>query len=249
MLKKFKFALSIVIITLLFAACSKSVDSLNKINGSCGANVTWTLDTITGKLIISGRGAMYDYDYSIEPPSLAPWDDSVASTIKRVQIKDGITNIGNWAFLYCDSLTSVTIPNSVTSIGSEAFLGCYALTSVTIPNSVISIGEGAFGACCSFTSITIPNSVTNIERTAFETCTGLTSVIIGSSVTNIGDYAFQNCNSLSSVTCLNPVPININSNVFENAPTNTCILKVPTASIPLYQQAAGWNAFTNIVGM
>jgi hypothetical protein len=40
--------------------------------------------------------------------------------------------------------TTYEIPSGVTSIGDYAFLWCRSLTSVTIPNSVTSIGEGAF---------------------------------------------------------------------------------------------------------
>ena len=73
-----------------------------------------------------------------------------------------VTSIGDWAFGYCDGLTSVTIPNSVTSIDYGAFYDCYGLTSVTIPNSVTSIGQSAFSGCDGLTSVTIPNSVTTI---------------------------------------------------------------------------------------
>ena len=44
--------------------------------------------------------------------------------IVRVEIGDSVTEIGNWAFYKCSSLTSVTIPNSVTSIGTFAFWYC-----------------------------------------------------------------------------------------------------------------------------
>ena len=112
-----------------------------------------------------------------------------------------VTSIGDYAFAYCDSLTSVTIPDSVTSIGSSAFSDCTSLTltSVTIPDSVTSIGREAFSDCTSLTSVTIPDSVTSIGDSAFESCDSLTSVAIGNSVTSIGNSAFVNCHRLVEV--------------------------------------------------
>jgi hypothetical protein len=45
-------------------------------------------------------------------------------------IQDNITEIGNFAFSRCSSLTSVTIPDSVTFIGIGAFYECSRLTAV-----------------------------------------------------------------------------------------------------------------------
>ena len=143
----------------LFLALAASVGVLFAQSGTCGANLSWTLDTESSTLTISGTGAMTNYAY-------APWY-SYRSTIKTVVIKDGVTSIGDYAFAYCSNLISVTIPNSVTSIGKYAFYWCGYLTSITIPNSVTSIGERAFYGCSSLTSITIPNSVTSIGDEAF----------------------------------------------------------------------------------
>ncbi|MBQ3767671.1 MAG: leucine-rich repeat domain-containing protein [Prevotella sp.] len=44
-------------------------------------------------------------------------------------------------------IKKLDIPNSVTSIGQAAFHNCSGLTSVTIPNSVTSIGRYAFAKC------------------------------------------------------------------------------------------------------
>ena len=52
---------------------------------------------------------------------------------QNTTIPNSVTSIGEWAFSYCESLTSITIPNSVTRIGSGAFSGCSGLTSITIP--------------------------------------------------------------------------------------------------------------------
>ena len=187
-------------------------------SGKCGDNLTWSLDTDTGVLTISGTGDMYDWSYD----SYAPWDsnrssvktvvigDSVTSIGKyafykctgltSVTIPDSVTSIGGSAFRYCESLTSVTIPDSVTSIGSWAFYGCTGLASLTIPDSVASIGEATFRNCTQLTSVTIPDSVASIGKSAFYGCTGLTSVTIPDSVTSIGDSAFYGCTGLTSIT-------------------------------------------------
>lgn len=91
-------------------------------SGTCGDNVTWTLDD-NGTLTISGTGDMKDY-FS----SSSPFYNN--SNIKSVIIENGVTNIGDYAFYYCGGLESVNIPDSVTSIGSLAFIGCSKLDSV-----------------------------------------------------------------------------------------------------------------------
>ena len=47
-------------------------------------------------------------------------------------------------FFNCISLTSVELPDGVTAIGDWAFSDCEALTSLTIPGGVTAIGEWAF---------------------------------------------------------------------------------------------------------
>ena len=159
-------------------------------SGSCGENVTYTYNSTTKELVISGTGTMGNYYYS------SPFHNS---NIESVVIKSGVTTIGRYAFEGCSALTSVTIPDSVTSIGDYAFYGCKALTSVTIPDSVTSIGVSAFNGCSSLTSVTIPDSVTSIDGSAFYGCYALTSVTIPDSVTSIGWCAFSYCSALTSI--------------------------------------------------
>jgi len=119
--------------------------------------------------------------------------------IKEIKIPNNITNINDYTFCGCRSLTSVTIPDSVTSIGEGAFRDCTNLTSIAIPDSVTRIGEGAFNKCTSLTSITIPDSITSIENYTFGYCTSLTSITIPDSVTSIGEGAFRDCTNLTSI--------------------------------------------------
>ncbi len=167
-------------------------------SGTCGENLTWSLDVTTGVLTISGTGEMKDYDYDINY-YVAPWYTS-NSYIKTVIIEEGVTSIGNYAFYGCDSITSIMIPDSVSSIGDCAFEDCFSLTSITIPDSVSSIGSSVFSGCTSITSITIPDGVINIGGYAFYNCSSLKSVSIPDSVTSIGEYTFYNCSALESVS-------------------------------------------------
>lgn len=94
-------------------------------SGSCGQDVAWKLDTETGLLEIYNRqpGAYSNMaNYSNISGSNAPWY-SYKTNIRSVNLS-GISNIGNYAFFNCSSLTSVSIPESVTSIGVGAFSYC-----------------------------------------------------------------------------------------------------------------------------
>ena len=191
-------------------------------SGECGENVTWTLDTGVGVLMISGAGEMYSfYNPFTYSPERTPWDRYRASItsaviepgvtsigdgvfnnliyLTNVTIPDGVTSIGNSSFEDCRSLTSVTIPDGVTFIGDGAFSGCTGMTSVTIPDSVTIIGSGAFIECTSLTSVTIPESVTSISWFVFADCTGLASITIPAGVTSIDRDAFSNCTGLTDV--------------------------------------------------
>ena len=167
-------------------------------SGTCGDQLTWTLDA-QGVLTIEGTGAMNNYEVNV---TTAPWKDK---TVTKAVIKEGVTTIGEFAFCDCTGLTSVTVPSSVTSIGAAAFLRCTGLTSVEIPNSVTGIGEEAFSGCAGLKSVTLSNSLTEIAGSLFHNCQSLTSVTIPNSVKSIGKGAFYNCTGLTSVTIPNSV--------------------------------------------
>ncbi|MBR3108105.1 MAG: leucine-rich repeat protein [Clostridia bacterium] len=172
-------------------------------------NLTWTLDN-NGLLIISGTGAMKDLYESVK----APWGVYV---INQVEIQQGVTSIGNYAFFEYSSLTSVTIPNSVTSIGEGAFAFCKMLKKIDLAsgnNSFCSV-NGVIMNKAKTKIITcpagktgtyvIPSSVSIIGVYAFAGCSSLTSVTIPNSVTSIDAYAFRGCTSLTSMTIPNSV--------------------------------------------
>jgi len=136
---------------LLLLVCSMTaVWAFAQTSGTCGANLTWNFDSGTGTLTISGTGAMTNYDATkLNSP---PWEGFWGQIIK-VEIEDGVENIGNYAFPSCTNLISIIIPNSVNTIGDSALSSCNSLTSITIPSSVTSIGDYVFAYCQSLTKI------------------------------------------------------------------------------------------------
>ena len=187
-------------------------------SGKCGDNAYWEYDAATKTLTISGTGDMWDYDTVISGQQL--WFD--CGFITTIIIKEGITSIGDGAFLMhgqlktvsipngvktvgdsafysCESLESVTFPDSVTSIGDSAFEYCFGLKDVKLSKNLTSIGEGAFFWCSGLTTLEFPAGLTSIGHSAFYNCEELTKVTIPDSITFIGPYAFNGCKSLSEV--------------------------------------------------
>ena len=138
-----------------------------------------------------------------------------------VEIAEGVTFIGRYAFEECTMLKKVLIPTSVTEITKRMFCGCSGLESIIIPNSVTSINIQAF-AHCGLKSLIVPNSVTTIDEGAIENCFSLESVVIGDGVTYIGGDAFYNCSSLSNISIGKNVK-SIASNAFDKCNSLTMI--------------------------
>ena len=123
--------------------------------GAIYADVTWKMSN-DGTLTISGA-QMDDYEYSD-----APWS-FLSEKIEKVVIEEGVTNIGNYAFSDCRSLTSVTLPNTVVNIGIAAFGGCVNLVSITIPKSVTNIEPGIASNCPNLISIKVEEGNKNYD--------------------------------------------------------------------------------------
>ena len=96
----------------------------------------------------------------------------------NLEIPEGVTNIGQYAFYSASDLVNLAIPGSVTHIDQYAFAYNGSLTSLIIPEGVTNIGEYAFRNLSNLESLTIAGSVTSIGRSAFVFCSSLTNLTI-----------------------------------------------------------------------
>ncbi|MFR8012291.1 MAG: leucine-rich repeat protein [Clostridia bacterium] len=162
--------------------------------------VNWAVYS-SGLLSITGNGPMGNGDSEVG----APWCASqitgqdIPVNIEKVVISEGITSIGDYAFLQCKFLTDITIPNSVQKIGKGAFLLCTKLRNITLPSGIDSIPDYAFYSCYNLQRVNIPNTVLRIGALCFWACFELEEIAIPNSVTFISDGAFGQCNNLKSI--------------------------------------------------
>ena len=91
--------------------------------GTCGKSISYSFNSDTGVLTISGTGDMMGYDGGTSP-------FFASKEIRKIIVEDGVTSIGYAAFMGCESLGSVNLPSSVTSIAEFAFSGCASLTDI-----------------------------------------------------------------------------------------------------------------------
>ena len=224
-------------------------------SGDFGENncLHWEVSTggLGGKtLTISGTGAMPDFDFP--NGNLAPWwnyealgmltsfgNFKLEGELKKVVIKDGVTNVSNYALFFLPAATQITLPESVTSIGRYGIALCAKLkgislpkavtgigdfglagnnfTSISLPDGLQTLGRGAFDACASLSGMTLPAAITAVPDKCFNDCTKLLTVDYKGEVTAIGERAFEGCKSLTKA----PIPAAVTA--LGNSAFNGCI--------------------------
>ena len=249
-------------------------------SGDFGENncLHWEVSTgVLGSktLTISGTGAMPDFDFP--NGNLAPWwnyealgmltsfgNFKLEGELKKVVIKDGVTNVSNYALFFLPAATQVTLPESVTSIGRYGIAMCSkltglsipkgvtgigdfglagnGLTAITLPDGLQSLGRGAFDSCASLTNTTLPAAITAVPGKCFADCTKLLNVKYAGTVTAIGDLAFESCKALTAA----PIPETVTA---IGASAFTGCTALTDVTIPETVTEIGASAFTGCTAL
>ena len=226
-------------------------------SGDFGENncLHWEVSTgvFSGKtLTISGKGAMPDFDFP--NGNLAPWWNYEAlgmltsfgsfkleGELKKVVIKDGVTNVSNYALFFLPAAEQITLPESVTSIGRYGIALCSKLNGISLPRAVTGIGD--FGlAGNNFTSISLPDGLQTLGRGAFDACSSLSGVTLPAAITAVPAKCFNDCTKLLTVDCKGEVTA-IGERAFEGCKSLT------KAPIPATVTALGASAFTGCTAL
>ena len=151
-------------------------------------------------------------------------------------VLNGVKSIGfssssySGAFENCTSLKTVEIPEGVTFVGTRTFKGCTNITEVSLPSTLASCGETPFGGCNKLSSVTckalIPPTLASGLLTLEDMGLPLQRTL------NVPEWTLNQYKLTSgwaafsqivSIPNFNPSSINV---------TNDAVLTLPTAGLP-----------------
>lgn len=176
------------------------------IDYTCGENASWTLDTATGELTISGTGTV----------TRSPWR-TYAASIKKVTVSEGITVLDGGVFYKLNKVVEINLPSTLERIIDSSSL--YSLETVNFPEnsklynikypafateskwyksfpqgSVITFGPLAYaysGTAPENATLTIPEGTKYINAGAFKNITNITNVVFPDTIEDAGYEAFK----------------------------------------------------------
>ncbi len=169
-------ALCLCLVMLFQLVVPMTVSAAEVSEGTFGENnaLTWTWDSSSGTIKISGNGAMPEYTDS----KMTPWEH-LRKKVNFVDIGEGVTAIGAYTFAHHKLLRAINIPSTIKRIGNNCFARCELLEEVLIPATATELTEltgGEFSYCYKLVAVSLPTTVTRIGKYTFHQCESLETV-------------------------------------------------------------------------
>ena len=172
--------------------------------------------------------------------------DDKQSAITDLVLPEGVTEVGDNAFVNLPALKRVSLPATLEKLGGGVFGGSSALESVSIGavSALKEIGEGCFSGCTALTVLDL--SGTQVETVPQNLCSGcgsLADVKLPGTVKAISGGAFSNCPNLQSINLQNTQITTLANDMFANC------TKLTSVAFPATLTSIGDNAFVGCTGL
>lgn len=213
-----------------------SVEVLEKrliASGVLDNGIKWGIDE-DYKLTVSGSGDLSGFVSDED----VPWDE-YRDQITSIEVKDDITDIGQYVFTNMANMKSLTVDKNVDSIAEGAFSGCSAVESISIPFVGVSpsaqndraVLGAIFGKVSSGGVIQYyASDGTTLNGYRYGIPESLKTVVI-TNATSIPFGAFYNCINITSVV-LNDDIENIGERSFANCSGLTSLI-IPNSVVSM----------------
>ena len=234
-------------------------DEYKEFTKTVGSNWTFCASSADVVSYISSDGTLYvagNGEYNTES-SDASWYDQ-RSSIKKIVVKEGITDIGIYAFRNCSKATEVTLNNSGT-ISNGAFANCTALARVNIGSGVTSFEGGPFSYCSNLSTVNVTDlaKFCVIENLNCLTSGGIANktlmvngvthpstseLVIPEGVTSISKYAFRYFSNVTKIK----LPESLETIVDYNFENHTYLTEI---TVPSTVSSVGKSAFQDCTSL
>ena len=145
----------------------------NNQNANSSISSTYSKNGLTLKADGNGEVVLYLVPESYEGATL--------------NVPEGVTTIGNYAFAYNSNVETVVLPSSVRDLGRG--FDSSTVKKVVLNEGLTTISSRAFRSTTALEEVVIPSTVTEIADNAFQK-SGIKEIVIPASVKTIGETAF-----------------------------------------------------------
>lgn len=165
------------------------------------------------------------------------------TALTEIEIPEGVTFLGGYAFAFCKALKKATVPGSVKMIENYAFLGCVALEEVSLGEGMTMIGGDMFNDCKSLPKIQLPSTIESLGGQAFKGCIQFTELTIPAACTKVGAQLLRDCPALKTLTSLAKTAPEASPKSFYPEQYEQIELRIPAEALESYQDSPIWSLF------
>lgn len=170
------------------------------------------------------------------------FDSEISNLFYNIVLPDDLRTIDRRAFRQQSISGSLIIPEGVTWIGDQAFMGCVNLTGIlSLPSTLRGISYMAFEDCKFTCELLLPQNLNSLGFSAFRGCRGLYgNLILPEGLSEIEESVFSGCSNFSG-------DLNIPKNVkkIEYGAFSGCSGLNGRLTLPDGLESIGNNAFSS----
>lgn len=165
------------------------------------------------------------------------------TALTEIEIPEGVTFLGGYAFAFCKALKKATVPGSVKKIENYTFLGCVALEEISLGEGMTMIGGDMFNDCKSLPKIQLPSTIESLGGQAFKGCVQFTELTIPAACTKVGAQLLRDCPAMKTLTSLAKTAPEASPKSFYPEQYEQIELRIPAEALESYQGSPIWRLF------